>query len=353
MAGSAPTILVKKSDGTYARMSLDELKARQGGGGRTPPTQKIVPASVPVAVAKPAPPKKVNADFAAPLSEELAPVANPGPKASANRIDQVDAIIKKLSFAFPAHNLNRLRTIIQLRLKDVRSIEQTKDSLIRAELDGGMGLTEKQAEEVSQKCQVKPPPATAGENVRPLKPRLGVKAMVADNTLPAVRPAPPFPATSTPNNAFVHGPQSFAAHRPVSLSRGEGGAVEPAPTFKLSPQLASKPVLHDVVAKPMEMTPVDEVRYFSLTDFRRLAADPAEAARRLRQKFANLKDESIVLYLEGLAAWRVSPLYIEYLQTVLGALNGGQKLPAPRDRELPQFNELTAIVAMEQTLEYL
>lgn len=336
MAGSAPTILVKKSDGTYVRMSLDELKARRGGGGKIPPAQKTAPASVPVVAAKPASPKKTNADFAAPLSEEPAPAANPGPKVSASRIDQVDAIIKKLSFTFPAHNLNRLRTIIQLRLKDVRSAEQTKDSLLRAELDGGMGLTARQTEEVLQKCQVKPPPRAAGEPVRPLKPRLGINRAAAENALPAARPEPPFPATSTPNNAFVHGPTE-----PVK------------PAFKLSSAPVPRPVLHDVVAKPIEMTPVDEVRYFSLTDFRRLAADPAEAARRLRQKFANLRDESIVLYLEGLTAWRSSPLYIEYLQTVLGALNSGQKLPAPRDRKMLQFSELAAIVAMEQTLEYL
>lgn len=330
MTTKAPTILVKKSDGTYVRMSLGELKAKRGEGG----SQKIT-----------------NTDFSAPLSEELAPAVNPGPKVSANRIDQVDAIIKKLSFTFSAHNLNRLRTIIQLRLKDVRSVEQTKDSLLRPELDGGMGLAAKQAEEIMKKCEVKPSP-TVPENVSPLKPRLGGGTKIVANTLPALRPIPPFPATSTPNNAFVHSPHP-------ALSRANmGPQVEPrpgalVPAFKLSSAPEPKPMMHDVVGKPMEMTPVDEVHYFSLTDFRRLAADPAEAARRLRQKFSNLKEESIVLYLQGLTAWRNCPLYLEYLGTILSMLSSGQKLPAPRDRNLLQFSELTAIVAMEQTLEYL
>ncbi len=356
-----PTVLVKKSDGTYARMSLSELKAKQGGAKISPPAPKTAPAAAPVAVAKPAPLKKVNADFAAPLAEELAPAVNPGPKVSANRIDQVDAVIKKLNFNFPAHNLNRLRTIIQLRLKDVRSVEQTKDSLLRAELDGGMNLPARQAEEVLQKCA--PPSPSAAETAEIVLPLKSAPAPKPARRAPppAVRPEE-LPATSTPNNAFVHdrlrasgvpSPSLRAAPAPLSRGEGEGASVLPAQSFKLSSQPASKPILHDVVAKPMEMTPVDEVRYFNLVDFRRLAADPAEAARRLRQKFSNLKDESIVLYLQGLAAWRNSPLYLEYLDVVLSALNSDQKLPVPRDRKMLQWGELTAIVAMEQTMEYL
>ncbi|MBI5729274.1 MAG: hypothetical protein HY983_03500 [Candidatus Magasanikbacteria bacterium] len=345
MATSAPTILVKKADGTFVRMSLDELKASKQPGKQPAPAPKapaLVVAPKPVAqqrlqvpqpMPKPAPakpvlPKKTDADFSAPLTDELAPAVNAGPKLSANRVEQVDAIMKKLSFTVPAHSINRLRTIIQLCLKDVRSSDQTKDALLRTELDGGMALSAKQADEVLEKCQTRPPAAGGTGTIQPLKPRLAAKTAPAPKNLPEIRPES-LPTTTTPNNVFKHEP------------------------FKLSSAPAPKPVMHDVVGKPVSLTPVDEVRYFSLTDFRRLAADPAEAARRLRQKFSNLKDESVVLYLQGLTAWRNCPLYLEYLNTILGTLASGQKLPSPRDRKMMQFNELSAIVAMEQTLEYL
>lgn len=389
MAANVPTILVKKSDGTFVRMSLSDLKKTKPNEIKVAPSQPVkttavsagtsvpkpeppkpavAPAAKPAPRPNPVPPKplpqkKADADFAAPLVEPLAPTVNSGPAVSANRMDQVDAVIKKLSFTVPVQNLNRLRTIIQLRLKEVRSVAQTQDSLRRAELDGGMGLDVKQAEEVLQKCQNNPATPEKIEIIQPLKPRLGTHKSLTEKNLPEIRPGS-LPATSTPSNTFVHAPirplvippapaRPVQPMAPVKSAPVAATEEKPTPAFKLSSAPATKPVMHDVVAKPIEMTPVDEIRYFSLTDFRRLAADPTEAARRLQQKFSHLKDDSIVLYLQGLTAWRTAPLYVEYLNTVLTTLNNGQKLTVPRDRPLIQFNELAALVAMEQTMEYV
>ncbi len=100
------------------------------------------------------------------------------------------------------------------------------------------------------------------------------------------------------------------------------------------------------------MGPVDEIKYFSLIDFRRLASDPNEAASRLRQKFIALKDESYLLYLDALNAWHTSPLFCEYVENLAVALTSHQTLNSVlgADKENIQMSEVQAIINMEKTL---
>ena len=69
------TILVKKADGTFVRMTLDELRQKQGGGKTSTPKS---PAPVPVVPAAKPPqtkpsaqptPRGTRADFIVPLPE--------------------------------------------------------------------------------------------------------------------------------------------------------------------------------------------------------------------------------------------------------------------------------------------
>ena len=94
--------------------------------------------------------------------------------------------------------------------------------------------------------------------------------------------------------------------------------------------------MHDVQpAAPVMHTegPVDELRHFSLQDFRRLAGTPHDARAQLMEKFYTLQKESFLDYLDARDAWRQSPLYRQYQQAAVSALQNGQPLSSVLSRQ--------------------
>jgi hypothetical protein len=208
---------------------------------------------------------------------------------------------------------------------------------MRAVKDGGLGLTEEQGKELLGICDAGTKAAAkVSVDVKPLKSKVQNPAVLPKEKLPAVFHEPPVPATTAPYNAFVHKSET---------------AEKTSPPLKLNTQF-SKTSMQDILPRPsMETGPVDEIREMSLTDFRRLSSNPTEAASRVYQKFINLKEESVVIYLEALAAWRVSPLYSAYVSSAAEALSKSQKLPSVlTDKARIQINEISAIADMNKQL---
>ncbi|MCX6780181.1 MAG: hypothetical protein NT034_03310, partial [Candidatus Magasanikbacteria bacterium] len=161
-------ITVKKSDGTTERISLAELKKRQANTSvpatapaavavspAIPAAKPIMPAVLPVT---PTPVKIENKpllkseDFKPLLHEEVPDSEHAKTALAAPRTDQVSKIIDSLSFKVAAAGIdNRLRSIVQLRLKDIRSEADTLDACMRSIKDGGLGLTETQSRELTDK----------------------------------------------------------------------------------------------------------------------------------------------------------------------------------------------------------
>ena len=397
-------IIVKKPDGTTVRMTLDEvkkMKVQKNTSKNTSPVETQNFASLqppPAASAQPAPVAPViarseerttkqspdrsgsainnvgsenkgiaTASSRRPrndnlLAEDMPLTVNKAaPMASSSRVDQVEKITKKVSFKVSPDNENRLRAIIQLRLKEIRTVEETRETALRKVGDGGLGLTEAQANELARLCDEE----IANKNSESHEAMATIKTL--KSALPASQAVVPktkaeLPATATPFNAFLHGEkttpagQSPSGRSLASPSQG-GGNSSPAvqkeirAPFKLDSQNTAKPTMHDIVPRSVEMGPVDEIRSATLTDFRRLSTDPVEASRRFSQKFTNLKEESILLFLDALNAWRLSSLYLDYVATLGGALADQQKITATMpDKNKIQLNEIKALIEMNKSL---
>ena len=69
---------------------------------------------------------------------------------------------------------------------------------------------------------------------------------------------------------------------------------------------------------------MDEIRLFTLVDFRRLSADAGKAGGMLIAKFETIKKESHLLFLQAKEAWKESPLYREYLDVLKRAMSAGK-----------------------------
>ncbi len=74
--------------------------------------------------------------------------------------------------------------------------------------------------------------------------------------------------------------------------------------------------MHDIrMPKPKIMTPVDELKYLDLVNFRRLSRESLLKAKdKIREKVRLLGEESYDKKIEGIRAWRSSPINRLYLQ---------------------------------------
>lgn len=72
--------------------------------------------------------------------------------------------------------------------------------------------------------------------------------------------------------------------------------------------------MDDVKKVPKVMSPIDELAYLNLVNFRRLGSTPEEATQKVKQKIELLGEERYSKRLEGIKAWRRSPVNRLYLQ---------------------------------------
>lgn len=366
-----PLITVKQPDGTLTKITLEEFMKQ-----RTAPAAPVEAASaVPVTTSVPAPvqetaplampelpkmatpvvplvslPKPVAAQTMpeakiAPLppAPVAPPVSRPSDKSFIKDLEspslsssnggpssdytRADELIKNLTFSVSSANLNRLRGVIQSRLKGVRSEEETQKILLRSSEEGGLGLIRSQAEEIIRSCEKQ-------------------EALLV--------PGPGMLSTSTPFNAFKH-EMPKVEHR---ADKAETGFVRHAPRQEasagmMSERPKSRPVMTDVTFRPVSIGPIEEISSMTLIDFRRLSPVNRDAALRFEQKFTNLKAESIVLFFEALDAWHSSPLYREYTDRALNALLYRKSLDQVLlDAKGITLDEVTALVGMEKRLVF-
>ncbi len=310
-SNSQPMILVKKIDGTTERISLAELKKRQTASKISPLTS----------LGRNDNKEEVrNNKTEKPLLHEEAPVSpHAVTTVVADRADQVGKIIASLSFTVPAQFENRLRSCIQLRLKDIRSEADTLDVCLRSIKDGGLGLTEAQAQEIVEKSK----PTTYKPEIKvPVSQLLAPSQSVIDKIIQ----------------------QGDVPILPIPALRR---ASTPAATMA-----SSKPMMHDVKNKPLSMNPLEEIQYFSLIDLRRLGNNASEAVSRFKQKFVNLKEESFSLFMDSWNAWRQSPLFINLMEVVDIAVLEKRHLSAVLgEKEKISLAEIEALITMEKELE--
>ncbi len=296
-----------------------------------------------------------SADARSPLEEKM-PVKNTGPLTSGKREQQVEEVVRELGFGVSTDLLGRLKSLVLARLKDIKTDDDIRSVLLRPTKNGGIGLSQPQAEKVISSIQEvykKQQAASRAEHaeVPVLKGKQNMSLMVEPPELPAV-------AQDVAPKSYA---QTYAAAKPqpkpslvpaddiVSKLVKESMAAEPV--FKISNKAAPKQFIQDVTMPQTEMGPVEELKSITLADFRRLSTNPEEAAARLQQKLLNLQAESFVWYLDGLSAYHNSPLYLEYIQSVCQSLAERKSLAnVLMMKNSIKLSEALAIIEMEKSL---
>lgn len=380
---SEPMIQIKKPDGTFVKVTMSEFKKMQaekksplsqsGQLAATsnssviskPATVSVAPVVMPqspdqimgkttvqIKEKQPVPPadQKLNRNDAKSLLEEKVLPKNQSGLTSQKRESQVEEVVRRLGFSVSPDLQGRMKSLVLAKLKDIKSAEEIKEVLVKPVKNGGLGLTDVQAEKVVQVCQRIGVSENLDDGKKTEPPVLKGKTpsmslMVEPPELPMVIPT--YNTVATKNTTLHAAPSKEEKEKIVSKILHESIAQEPI--FKISSQPVTKQTMQDISVSEEEMGPVEELKSMTLEDFRRISSNPEEAAKRVLQKMLNLKEESFVWYLDGVAAFRNSPLYVEYMSNICRSLSERKTVAnVLASQNGIKLSEVVAIVEMEK-----
>ncbi len=267
-------------------------------------------------------------------------------------VDSAKAMEEKLNRVMSGVRINfgsqmlseRFRTILLTYLRGIRDKIETKQALVKSFETGGLGfdadsadkvlaLVDGQTEKTPKAPMVLPPKIKVAEDekIKPPTRDVGydfkklVKKTDTSRELPAPKPPTAVPKISAPPVRPPVAPKErITAER--SVFRQEQPSPFPVPAMvRRSSEAGGKIKMEDIKIVPRIMSPIDELKYMDLINFRRLDRDPAKATSRIKEKISLLEEENYNKKLEGIKAWRSSPVNKLYLQ--IGGLSIGENRP--------------------------
>jgi hypothetical protein len=145
----------------------------------------------------------------------------------------------------------------------------------------------------------------------------------------------------------------------IEASKVSGPVVTPVLSAASIPTTASgRPKVEDIRFERKLAGPVEELRMLTLSDFRRLSANAAQAAQKIRDKVELVSREGYDQRIAAIRAWRSSPLCQLYVALSREALIAGkgiaQVLSEKRaaGEETLADEELTAVVGLNGVLRF-
>lgn len=257
------------------------------------------------------------------------------PKPIADVKEKVVKAFDELQINFGSEFLaDRFRKIIETYLKGIRNRLETKATLQKPFEQGGLSFDE---ESVGKILEVLDKYKADNGEIKLVQPRKIVlpedKMAVPDLKKSVIRDvdydfgaliAKKADAAKTENqekkeeNVKAEAMKEEAEQpeiKAVEEKKEESKLATNIPPVRFS-ETPGKVKMHDIRApKPKIMTPVDELRYLDLVNFRRLARESLLKAKdKIREKVRLLGEDSYDKRIEGIKAWRSSPINKLYLQ---------------------------------------
>jgi len=313
----------------------------------TPPTPPMSAPTIPIGSKAPVPTLSHEDDAEIAAHTEKLRTMN-GPMSGPIDFDTIAmAIITQHNLAFPDELLTkRVQAIIKTRLKQIRSADETHALLVRPPKVGGLGLDPDIATAVltSVEQQVKnsatrgmsqppiappppPPPRVPPpeqqkpaaippmtRDFREMKPDPTVSNVTEPPRIsrpiyrPADLPAPPsMPEKSAP---MINTRSDELTKPPLPTKRPP--VTTPSPAMQ-RPRATDRPAVTDVTVPVSTLGPAEEMRSYTLVQFRRLGQGAADATKKVLDKLQHLQHESFSLWADAVAGWRQSEVYRLYL----------------------------------------
>jgi len=197
---------------------------------------------------------------------------------------KIAEIARALALNFSSEEMRaRFNQALDSRLKDIRDEMETKEVLMRAKENGGLGLGEEQA-----------------------------KRIIVETRKYLNRPAKP---GTTVDVRSVRGPREPLKIAPLPPAIVKASPLPPPLPQVRKPKedLPAKPQLVDVKFSPKLVGPVEELARLNLVDWRRLSQDPEVRAGKIIDKINLLEEGGFEKKIAGIKAWQESEVYRLYL----------------------------------------
>lgn len=292
----------------------------------------------------------------------------------------VAKLVEECKISFSSQILvDRFKQILSTYLKGVRKKIETKDAMLKPIEAGGLNL---EGEEIERIIGLAQKYLLASEETRLEQPK---KIALPEDKLASDRMAV-LKEIGARDIEYDLGKaiearqgQALAGNVDQKPIAEVAATIAPAPTAAETPKAeivsASEPLkktfsffrnsdaigkkkMEDVKFVPKTMGPIDELRFMDTISFRRLGKVAAESTAKLRDKIILLEKEQYAKKLEGIKAWRQSPLnqlYVSMTQTALNQkVSIDQVIAQKTQANEPCLNqsEFEAIMKLNQELRF-
>lgn len=319
-----------------------------------------------------------------------APAASPLPKSREEAIVMLtNEVMNEAGIRFPGeYQDDRLRNAVSSRLREIRDWPETEDTLSKPLNAGGVGLRPEAVAKI--KASLEPRAVRIAEELYKKEKQQTVEALKNERRAEEGRKTARANAETRELDELYsqvtgkksesgntdHGSRNMdqgSAARPamakpalaplakaptLAASRSEAPKAPTAAAVKIAPAPAPTPTMTDVRAVDRLVGPIEELRRMTLSDFHKLAADSAEAARKIQDKLKLLEEDSFTKKFDGIAALKESELFSIYFALARASLMKGisieQAIAERASENLPGLTiaEFNAIMELNKAMRF-
>ena len=307
-----------------------------------------------------------------------------GQESSINLESVLNKLVSQQKIFKQSGQINRWRQLAKTFLIGVRNQRAVDEFLSRPVASGGLGVTEKQKQQLVQELikakellhQVAKQKITTQPPVKPVD-RLINQAIVHDfesELLTSLQKIDNQPRKDLKTESELPAPQS-ASHKllttatatkeaPITAKKEVVKSIDSAPAIvvpidkRTADQKTGKIRMDDVRFTPKTLTPIDELANLNLRRFRYLGRTPEERVQKIKEKLDMLTEQGYGKRLQGLNAWRHSPLnhlYLQIGQMSIEKCQPAEQLLTTEDNQSDDnltFNEFIAIMNLNKQIRF-
>ena len=331
---------------------LDEVRITWQKTGNVN-AQKAVREMAPTALPVPQP-----AQIVQPRSAKNAPLA----QADDEMTLFAARIVKELGLSVPNKEYDeRLKQAVLARVREIRNALNTQELFERSFEHGGLGLTH--TESVKAAARIEDMLTSRLDDARRTVLRERQKKQGSMRMPSVTQVALPSQVRIAEHHALAPYEQHLprvpvvTALQTMDVSKPQQPQSSSTP---MQPHTASatRPMVHDIIPPESQLEgPLESLAQLRLIDFRRLSAKPELAINKLKDRIMLLRQDSFGDYTRGIAAYRRSPLYMLYVNTLKGGLDKGAITLAAQaaglaDTEILTSDEFLNLIRLSKELQY-
>lgn len=231
--------------------------------------------------------------------------------------------------------LKKVKNILESYLKQVRDNITTREILLRPKVEGGAELDEVVVDNLLLiSATVLKKLESGAETVTP-DSELD-KLIKQSDDIYDFKESPPEEKSAVKGHEDILA-EEIVASRPELAKEPQFGETTPPPKEMQSPQPApqiirstvadsNRPKMQDVVPAVKLQGPIEELKFMGLAELRRIGTNSLDNIASIKTKIDALEEESFTKKVEGIKAWRQSPLYNLYVQVGRASMEQGKSI---------------------------